>query len=45
MSTSSHWSISGMSAEYLLTLYFDGSQTDKLTISNFASTSTFFYLP
>ncbi len=33
-----------MSAKYMLTLYFDGSPTDKQTISNFASTSTFYLL-
>ncbi len=27
-----------MSGKYLLTLYFDGSPTEKLTLSNFAST-------
>ncbi len=25
-----------MSSKYMLTLYFDGSPTDKLTINNFA---------
>ncbi len=30
-----------MSAKDLLTLYFDGSPTDKLTISNFANMPTY----
>ncbi len=33
-----------MSDKYMLILYFDGCPTDKLTVSNFASTSTL-YLP
>ncbi len=33
-----------MSAKYMLTLYFDGSPTDKLTISNFASTSALYLI-